>query len=134
MSRKFLLDTNHASDIIRNPESRIRKRVRENSDGLIAVSVITNAELIYGIKKKPEAVKLAHAVEVFLRKVHVFPWTVDTAKVYGDLRASLELNGLTLGSMDMMIAAHALELDAILLTGDKAFTRVPNLRVENWDE
>ncbi len=132
MSRKYLLDTNHASDVIRNPGSLIRKRIRENSDGLIAISVITKAELIYGVKKKPEAIKLARAVGVFLSKVHVFSWTDDTAEAYGTLRAGMEVRGLTLGSMDMMIAAHALELDAILLTGDKAFSRVPSLRIDDW--
>ena len=130
--RIYLLDTNHASEIIRDRASPIRERLVSVSDGVVSISAITKAELVYCIRKRPEATKLAQAVAAFLRKIKIFSWTDDTAEVYGSLRAGLDVAGRGLGSMDLMIAAHALELNAILLTSDKAFLHIKDLRVENW--
>ena len=56
------------------------------------------------------------------------------ARAYADLRAASEAKGVSLGPLDMMIAAQAVAADAVLVTNDNAFSRVPDpLRTENWD-
>ncbi len=71
-------------------------------------------------------------MEEFLAAVDVLPWTGATARRYATLRAELERRGRPLGALDLMIAAHAVERDALLVTNDRAFGSVPRLRVDDW--
>ena len=94
--------------------------------------MVTEAELLYGVAKRPEARKLRTAVDAFLAAIDVLPWTSATARRYAALRAELERRGRPLGPLDLMIAAHAGEHDAVLVTNDRAFGAVPGLRIEDW--
>jgi tRNA(fMet)-specific endonuclease VapC len=95
--------------------------------------VITEAEIRYGLAKRPEAVALRERMEWFLAAVKVLPWGRDEARAYGVLRANLESSGKTLENMDMLIAAHAIAIGAVLVTNDKAFAQVEDLHAtENW--
>ena len=99
----------------------------------VAVSVITEAELRYGVAKRGSPKGLATRVHEFLVRVEVLPWTQEVAWVYGGLRASCEAAGATLAPMDMMIAAHAKAVGAILVTRDRAFGHVPGgLNLRDW--
>lgn len=128
----YLLDTNIASFIIRGGPPQLMARLRAQSVTAVGISAITEAELRYGLARKPGATALATAVTAFLRHVQTLPWDSDAAERYGRLRAELETAGTPLGGMDMLIAAHALALGATLVTNDQAFRRVPNLAFEDW--
>ena len=77
-------------------------------------------------------VRLATLVEEFLLTVTILPWDSEAAKQYGLLRARLEREGRPMGNLDMMIGAHAIAEDAVLVTNDRAFTRIKNLKVVDW--
>ena len=98
----------------------------------VCVSVITEAELRFGLARRPGATRLASDVEDFLLRVDILPWNSAAAESYGRLRATLEAVGRPLAALDTLIAAHALAEDAILVTHDGAFARVPGLNVEDW--
>ena len=82
--------------------------------------------------KRPEATALAKLVQEFLRYTDVLPWTEAVAPHYGTLRAALEAQGLTIAPLDLMIAAQALEADAVLVSSDKALAQIAILRLEDW--
>ena len=127
---RYLLDTNAASVLIRGPGSQpLQDLVIEHG---ACISVITEAELRFGIARRPDATRLAKAVENFLQDIPVLPWTSTTAKVYADLRARMEIGGLSLSAMDLLIAAHALTENRMLVSADKVFARVPGLHVFDW--
>jgi tRNA(fMet)-specific endonuclease VapC len=130
----FLLDTNTASFIIRGSNTALLKRLRSHAVTSVAISSVTEAELLYGLAKKPGASALAAAVTAFLRHVQALPWDSQAATRYGALRAQLEAAGKPLGNMDTLIAAHALAVGATLVTHDKAFAHVPSLAIEDWIE
>ncbi|HEX4580541.1 MAG TPA: type II toxin-antitoxin system VapC family toxin [Acidobacteriaceae bacterium] len=130
----YLLDTNTVSHIVRGRSVAARVRLsglgpRESA----SISTITEAEIRYGLAKRPHAHALASAVEGFLAKIAVLPWDRDEALAYGHLRARMEAAGKALGNLDMLIAAQAIARDTTLVTSDKAFSLVKELSViENW--
>lgn len=129
-----MLDTNMASYIIKGNPPLARQRLAALPPERIVISVVTQAELLYGLARKGCPAAFGGLIKEFLRRVRVLPWNSDTATVYGDLRAACAAAGVTLGALDMMIAAHAVAETAILVTHDKAFGRVPGgiLKVEDW--
>ena len=133
-ARRFMLDTNIASFIIRGPGEALRARLRATPLPGTCISSITEAELLYGLAKKPGATALREAVASFVRHVEVLPWDSAAAAAYGELRAGLEARGAPIGNLDTLIAAHALAAGCTLATNDKAFVRVPGLAVEDWME
>ena len=134
MSQLYMLDTNQASYILKGKSPATRARILSLRPGEVAcVSVVTEAELLYGISKSGIGEPKMRLLRWFLNLVAIHPWGRDEAAVYGRLRAKQEAMGKTLGPLDMQIAAHAISLGAILVTNDKAFHQVPDLLgVENW--
>lgn len=138
----YLLDTNIASHIIKGDIPGVTPRLVEVPMHGVAVSVVTQAELLYGVAKRGHPPGLATRVREFLARVTVLPWTSEVGEVYAELRALCEAGGVPLAPMDMMIAAHAKALmlaaaqvqdTAILITRDRAFGRVPGgLKVDDW--
>jgi tRNA(fMet)-specific endonuclease VapC len=98
----------------------------------LCISSITEAELLYGIRHRPEATKIERMTREFLRLVQSLPWRHDEAFCFAVARDALDKKGKTLQSMDMLIAAHALSVGAVLVTSDKVFSYVDGLQVENW--
>lgn len=128
----WLLDTNIASHIIRGDQPDILRRLITVPMADIAVSAVTEAELRYGLARRGHPPKLTARVGEFLLRVEVLPWSQDVPAVYGELRAVCEKAGVSLAPLDMMIAAHAMAADAVLVTRDRAFARVPGLATEDW--
>jgi tRNA(fMet)-specific endonuclease VapC len=132
MAPRYLLDTNIASYVIKGNFPAVRRRMIRHPMSEIAISSITEGELTYGVARKPDAVRLRVIVEEFLLRVTILPWDSDAARQYGDLRAALEQQGQPMGSLDMMIASHALSAGLILVTNDRAFERVKGLKIQDW--
>jgi tRNA(fMet)-specific endonuclease VapC len=131
----YLLDTNIASHVIKGDLPIVRERLAAVPMHEVAVSVVTQAELQYGVAKRGHTAGLATRMREFLVRVTVLPWTPDVAVAYGDLRASCEAAGVVLASLDTMIAAHAIALDAVLVTRDRVFALVPSgLRLADWTQ
>ena len=89
----------------------------------VCISVVTEAELRYGLARVPGATRLEALVEKFFLLVKILPWDSAAAAQYGALRAILERKGAPMGNLDMMIGAHALALSAILVTNDPRIRR-----------
>jgi tRNA(fMet)-specific endonuclease VapC len=128
----FLLDTHTAGFIIRGSSAALLQRLQNHPVAAVAISCVTEAELLYGLARKPGATALATAVNAFLRHVQSLPWDSLCAARYGTLRAQLEAAGTPMGNLDTLIAAHPLATGATLVTHCKAFWQVPGLAVEDW--
>jgi tRNA(fMet)-specific endonuclease VapC len=132
MPVRYLLDTNTASYIIRGNIPRVRERLLKVPMAQVAISAVTEAELRFGVVRRPEAAQLKIAVNEFLLRVESLPWDSEAAQQYASVRAALERTGEPLGNLDTMIAAHALAAQAVLVTSDRAFRRVKHLKTEDW--
>lgn len=132
MPTLYLLDTNTVSCVIKGDILRVRQRLARVPMAQLAVSVVTEAELRFGVERRPEAKQLRIAVEEFLVRVTVLPWDSETAAEYAKLRAALERAGTPIGNLDLMIAAQALAEDAVLVTNDAALRRIKRLKTEDW--
>ena len=129
----WLLDTNIASHAIRGDRPEIIDRLIALSIADIAISSVTEAELLYSLAKRGYPKALSERVRQFLLRVDVLPWDHGVTQTYGDLRAACETKGVMLTPLDMMIAAHAAAIEATLVTRDKAFARIPHaLKIEGW--
>ena len=98
----------------------------------LAISAITEAELRYWIKHRPNESRVRLLVDEFLSRVPSLPWDSAVTHTYAQLRSDSRQLGKTLAELDLLIAAHALALDATLVTHDRAFTHISNLRTEDW--
>lgn len=132
MPTLYLLDTNTVSYVIKGDILRVRQRLARVPMAQVAISVVTEAELRFGVERRPEAKQLRIAVEEFLVRVTVLPWDSETAAEYAKLRAALERSGTPIGNLDLMIAAQALAEDAVLVTNDAALRRIKRLKTEDW--
>jgi tRNA(fMet)-specific endonuclease VapC len=134
MPARYLLDTNTASYVIKGYPGQVRERLVKVPMAQIAISAVTEAELRFGVARRPEAARLRTAVEEFLLRVDVLPWDSEAAQHYAQLRADLERDGKPMGNLDMMIAAHALAVRAVLVTHDRVFRHVRHLRMDDWSK
>jgi len=132
MPVRYVLDTNMASYIIKGNFPRVRERLVRVPMAEVGISVVTEAELRFGVAKKPLATRLGEAVEEFLLRVEIVPWDSAAAKSYAAIRAVLERAGDPMGNLDMMIAAQAVAAQAVLVTHDRVFHRVKQLKIEDW--
>ncbi|HEY1887246.1 MAG TPA: type II toxin-antitoxin system VapC family toxin [Roseiarcus sp.] len=128
---RFMLDTNTASSLLKG-QPRVLARLAAETPERLCLSVVTEAELLFGVAKRPEARKLRVAVDELLAAIEVLAWSSATARRYATIRAELERRGKPLDALDLLIAAHALQHDAVLVTNDRAFSAVPGLRLEDW--
>ncbi|OFW77881.1 MAG: plasmid maintenance protein [Alicyclobacillus sp. RIFOXYA1_FULL_53_8] len=129
----YMLDTNICIYLIKRRSDALLNRIRMFRTGEIGVSVVTVAELQFGVSKSENKERNQAALEAFLLPLDTADFTVDVAVNYGQIRAELERQGRPIGPLDTMIAAHALSLDVPLVTNNtREFERVTELRVEDW--
>lgn len=129
---KYLLDTNICIYIINERPKRVRERFRRHAGNEVGVSSVTVAELAFGVSKSG-SVRNRAALQAFLVPLEVAPFDLAAALIYGDVRAELERRGQPIGPLDLQIAAHALSLNAILVTNnEREYRKVAGLTMENW--
>lgn len=129
---RYMLDTNIISDLMRNPRGRAAKRLAKVGETDICTSIVVAAELRYGCAKNGSR-QLLDAVEALLAEIEVLPFDAPADAEYGKIRAGLEAAGTPIGGNDLLIAAHARAIDAIVVTANAdEFSRVRELKVENW--
>lgn len=129
-----MLDTDTASYLIKGKSPAIEVRLAALVPAQVCVSVITRAELHYGLKRLPPDHRLNLAVRRFLKIVRILPWDAEAADWYAEIRHQLVSTGRPIGEMDMMIAAHSLSAGAVLVTNNRRhFERIEApLILENW--
>jgi len=130
---RFLLDTNICIYIIKKrPEQALRK-LRHLRVSEVGISTITLSELEYGVSKSSQPERNKMALVAFLAPIEILPYDEAAAGRYGEIRVGLEREGRPIGSLDTLIAAHALSLGCTLVTNNEAeFGRIPGLNLENW--
>jgi tRNA(fMet)-specific endonuclease VapC len=129
---RYMLDTNIVSDLVRDPQGRVFEKISELGSDALCISIITAAELRYGCAKRGSE-KLLRQVEAIMEGLEVLPFDVPADCKYGAIRADLETGGKPIGPNDLLIAAHASALGAVLVTANvDEFCRVAGLQVENW--
>lgn len=130
---KYMLDTNLCIEIIRHKPTGLLEKIAQFVPGEIGISTITVAELAYGAQKSNFPAKNLAALEQFLLPLEISDYDHAAALAYGKIRAELERAGQPIGAMDLLIGAHALSLNVVLVTNNvREFQRISNLKLENW--
>lgn len=128
---KYLLDANIISALVIDPRGKVAARLDEAGQANVFTSIIVNAEVAFGVRKRGSA-ELARKVGNVVKRLYVAPFAPPADAKYAEVRADLERRGKLIGPNDLLIAAHALALEAVLVTDDKAFAAVSGLKIENW--
>lgn len=132
MTFTYLLDTNILSELIRNPAGSVAQRVARVGEDKICTSIVVAGELRYGAAKSAST-RIAERVNLILSAITVLSLEPAVDHHYADIRHQLTLQGTPIGPNDLFIAAHARALDLTIVTANaKEFSRVAEVRVENW--
>lgn len=130
--QRYLLDTNIVSDLVRNPQGRIARKIVKVGEDAVCTSIIVACELRYGAAKKASP-RLSEQLEAVLGPLEILPLEADADRHYGAIRAALERSGQIIGPNDLLIAAQAFAGGLILVTDNVGeFRRVAGLKVQNW--
>jgi tRNA(fMet)-specific endonuclease VapC len=132
MSFLYLLDTNVVSYFVRGTSPAVRKRLLNTQLESMAISAVTEAELLFWVARRPADARTRVSVRDFLERVPSLSWDSRAAEVYAVTREEQERKGKPLSTEDLMIAAHALSLGLTLVTHDQAFSFVDGLKTEDW--
>jgi tRNA(fMet)-specific endonuclease VapC len=134
--KTYLLDTNIFSDVVTGAHPATRAafaRHAQDQTTRLCLSVVTEAEIRYGMAKHSLSKARRAAIESLFAYVQILPWGAEEAAVYGRLRARLEAEGITVAAMDLLIAAQAIAAEAVLVSRDRIFTKIGEIQVvENW--
>ena len=129
----YMLDTDTCAFVLRKSSPGLLTRIQAIPLEQQCMSVVTFAELLYGVQLSTKKKANREAVDAVARHLQVLQWTPDAAEYYADIRVELRKKGQQLGANDLMIAAHARSLGAVIVTNNlKDFGRVKGLKVENW--
>lgn len=130
---EFMLDTNICIYIIKRKPANVIERFKQIAISQIGVSAITLSELSYGVSKSSKPDQNQIALAQFIAPLEILSYGDEAVQYYGNLRAYLEKQGTPINSLDMLIAAHALSTACTLVTNnEEEFSRIPNLKIENW--
>jgi tRNA(fMet)-specific endonuclease VapC len=128
-----MLDTNICIYVLKNHSDKLRHKFKAIKN--ISISSVTYGELCFGIENGDASMREARwaQLDAFTQRLLIDPWDEDAARHYGFIRALLKKQGDLIGNNDLLIAAHARSLNAVLVTNNvREFNRVPDLSVENW--
>ena len=130
---RYMLDTNICIYAIKHKPEIVFQRLQAIDPENVCISTVTYAELVHGVEKSAAVDKNRLALSMLLANIDILDFDVDAAVCYGKIRADLEKRGTPIGPLDMMIAGHAKSLGYTLVTNnEKEFSRVSNLKIENW--
>lgn len=130
---KYMLDTNICIYIIRRKPQNVIEHFQKLSISDIGISSITLSEMDYGVEKSQKKEQNRIALLQFVSPLEIASYDATAARHYGEIRSALQKKGQTIGALDMLIAAHARSLNATLVSNNEnEFSRVPNLKIENW--
>lgn len=130
---KWMLDSDTCIAVIKRQPEVVLRKLRGKTVGQVGVSSITLSELSFGAARSARPAQNLEALREFLLPLEVAPYDEPCALRYGMVRAALETMGRPIGSLDTLIAAHALAIDAVLVTHNmREFARVEGLRLEDW--
>jgi tRNA(fMet)-specific endonuclease VapC len=131
---KIVLDTDICIYAINRKRPEILSRVRDYDIGQVGISSITYAELRFGVENSAKPEENLDRLERFLLPLEIVPFDAEAGRHYGRIRSELKRLGCPIGSNDLLIASHALALDATLVTNNvREFSRISGLRVAQWD-
>lgn len=130
---RFMLDTDTCSYVMKRSNANVLKHLNRVRVDDVCISVITKAELAYGVEVSPRKAQNDAALQGLLRYLQVFDFPGEAASHYANIRASLKVQGQMIGANDLLIAAHARCLNLVLVTNNtREFNRVRGLSIENW--
>jgi tRNA(fMet)-specific endonuclease VapC len=130
---KYLIDTNICIYIMNQRPSEVIQKFKDLKVGEIGISAITVSELDYGVAKSKSQQQNTKRLEEFLLPFEILSYDEEASRRYGLIRSQLEAQGNVIGPLDMLIAAHALSEDLVLVTNnEKEFNRIETLKIENW--
>lgn len=127
----YMLDTNVISDIAKNPTGLAARRFAELSSDEMCTSIVVSAEVLFGFENGASN-ETRKAMTAVLEAISILNLEPPVDRVYAQTRASMSKIGKAVTPNDMFIAAHALTIDAVVVTDDQAFRFVPGLKIENW--
>lgn len=129
----YLLDTNICIYIMKRKPIEVIERFNQYQPRDLFLSSVTTSELYHGAQKSQRVQSNLDALNNFILPFRIVDYDESASYYYGEVLAYLEKKGCIIGSLDTMIAAHALSLDVTLITNNtKEFERVPNLKLDNW--
>ena len=132
---RYMLDTNICIYAIKHKPEKVFQKLQEVDPEDVCVSSVTYAELVHGVEKNAAVERNRLALFMLLANIEILNFDVEAADCYGKIRAGLEKKGTPIGSLDMMIAGHAMSMGYTVVTNNvKEFSRVPDLKIENWAE
>jgi len=130
---RYMLDTDTCSYIMKRSHASLLQRLRTIPVSDVCMSIITKAELLYGVEVSPRRAQDAAALAALLLYVEAVDFADDAARHYAEIRADLKRRGALIGANDLFIAAHARALRLTLVTNNTAeFERISGLAIENW--
>lgn len=133
MTALYLLDTDVCAFVLRRTCATLLERIQSMPLSQQAISVVTYAELLYGVQLSSRKKTNQQAVDALARHLAVLDWSPAAAQHHAEIRADLEKKRAMIGASDLMIAAHARSLSATVVTNNtKDFGRVKGLAIENW--
>ena len=133
MSDLYMLDTDTCAFLLRRSSDTLLARIQAVPVAQQVMSVVTYAELLYGVQMSSKKKANQAAVDALARHLAVLDWPQDAAAHYAQIRADLKKRGAMIGANDLLIAAHARSLGAIVVTNNsKDFARVKGLSIDNW--
>ncbi|MCP4600005.1 MAG: type II toxin-antitoxin system VapC family toxin [Proteobacteria bacterium] len=129
----YMLDTNICIYVIKQRPVDVLDRFNAALDDGLSISVVTYAELQYGVERSSSKRLNQSILDDFVSRLAILAWDKNAAKLYAGIRATLEKKGKIIGNMDMLIAAHAGSRDCTLVTNNlREFKRIRGLKCENW--
>ena len=135
MMAEYMLDTDISSYIMKRSHDGVLRRLQQVPIGAVCISVISKSELLFGVEVSPRRQQDHAALDEYLRHVEVFDFPDEAALHYAQIRAALKASGTMIGANDLFIAAHARSFELTLVTNNTdEFSRVQNLKIENWAE
>ena len=130
---RYMLDTNICIYVIKHKPVTVFQKLQNINPEDVCISSVTYAKLVHGVEKSVAVEKNRLALSMLLANMEILDFDMDAADCYGKIRAALEKKGTPIGTLDMMIAAHAQSLGYTVVTNNvKEFSRVSALQIENW--